>query len=534
MELTNLVVNRTAENIAKAFGDDIEKARHGVYSDTAENRRLRRVGQEYGSKKSEEAPKGRPQAKQQEQKDERFSADGIIGKDGSFNKQGASYKRWAALREKVETGKATPEEKKEFAHIHNQYLNEKSRNEYERKKVTDPNAQEPKYETVEERTARVRGKKEEGDKNGGKLKEKLGLYEGLTAIDYETMSDKELEKMPEEVKEVLDSIFFIDKDSKYVAKQMDFDDDGDEWSKKMEGKGYTVFPMADTFYAIKLRKKEGKDKTSSPEKNKINPIEHRIELLNDKINELQDKKQKLEKERKEVGDKFKDSIWDIVSSQIKSEIVDLDMQQIAVRSLDGWGGVYAPQYNEDEDNWKWRFNYHMTQEKYGLPDEIKDVLKNIVPKVTNNKDILQYAKSSKELSEKIYDEYEKINLLEKEKSSLEKMAAYGDIGVEAEEFLDNSLYTYAIGYAEQSYEILNLMYKLKTERYTHPAVEEEIVNYVVNIQGEEFSSQIKKLCEKYGKDKVRDLLIKENPGDASVPKKTMAKIVRGLINKYGK
>ena len=161
MELTNLVVNRTAENIAKAFGGDIEKARHGIYADTPENRRLRRVGQEYGSKKAEEAPKGRPQAKQEEQKDERFSADGIVGKDGSFNKQGASYKRWAALREKVETGKATPEEKKEFAHIHNQYLNEKSRSEYERNKANDPNAKEPKYETVEERTARVKGDKEE-------------------------------------------------------------------------------------------------------------------------------------------------------------------------------------------------------------------------------------------------------------------------------------------------------------------------------------------------------------------------------------
>ena len=171
MELTNFVVNRTAENIAKAFGADIEKARHGIYADTPENRRLRRVGQEYGSKKAEEAPKGRPQAKQEEQKDERFSADGIVGKDGSFNKQGASYKRWAALREKVETGKATPEEKKEFAHIHNQYLNEKSRSEYERNKANDPNAKEPKYETVEERTARVKGDKEAKAERKKKLNE---------------------------------------------------------------------------------------------------------------------------------------------------------------------------------------------------------------------------------------------------------------------------------------------------------------------------------------------------------------------------
>lgn len=290
MELTNFVVNRTAENIAKAFGADIEKARHGIYADTPENRRLRRVGQEYGSKKSEEAPKGRPQAKQEEQKDERFSADGIVGKDGSFNKQGASYKRWAALREKVETGKATPEEKKEFAHIHNQYLNEKSRNEYERKKATDPNAEEPKYETVEERTARVKGKKEAGKeiKNDGELKEKLGLYEDLTAIDYETMSDEDLEEIPNDVKEVLDSIFFIDKNSKYVAKQMDFDDDEDEWSEKMEKRGYIVFPMADTFYAVKLRKKEGKEKTSSPDAKKNNPWVKKLKNVNIPVNVVDD------------------------------------------------------------------------------------------------------------------------------------------------------------------------------------------------------------------------------------------------------
>jgi hypothetical protein len=37
-------------NITKGFIDnDIEKARHGVYADNAENRRLKRVGQEYGS-----------------------------------------------------------------------------------------------------------------------------------------------------------------------------------------------------------------------------------------------------------------------------------------------------------------------------------------------------------------------------------------------------------------------------------------------------------------------------------------------------
>lgn len=51
-----------ADNIAKSFENDIEKARHGVYGDTAQNRKLNRVGQEYGSKKKEEAPSGKKQS----------------------------------------------------------------------------------------------------------------------------------------------------------------------------------------------------------------------------------------------------------------------------------------------------------------------------------------------------------------------------------------------------------------------------------------------------------------------------------------
>lgn len=167
MELTNLVVNPTARNIMQQFGTDIEKARSGVYADTAENRKLHRVGQQYGGKKQEEEGHGKPKGKEDEPKgkqpkDERFSEDGIVGKDGGFNKQGKTYKRWAALREKVESGKATPEEKKEFAHLHNQYLNEKDRHNYEQSKQTDPKAKEPKYKTVDERREEYKAKSGKG------------------------------------------------------------------------------------------------------------------------------------------------------------------------------------------------------------------------------------------------------------------------------------------------------------------------------------------------------------------------------------
>lgn len=178
MELTNLVVNQTARNIMQQFGTDIEKARSGVYADTAENRKLHRVGQQYGGKKQEEEEHGKQKGKEDEpkgkqSKDERFSEDGIVGKDGGFNKQGKTYKRWAALREKVESGKATPEEKKEFAHLHNQYLNEKDRHAYEQSKQSDPKAKEPKYKTVDERRAEYKGKKEEGKEQKEDIKKKM-------------------------------------------------------------------------------------------------------------------------------------------------------------------------------------------------------------------------------------------------------------------------------------------------------------------------------------------------------------------------
>ena len=40
--------------ICKSFNTDIEKAKSGVYADTAENRKLGRVGQQYGSEKRED------------------------------------------------------------------------------------------------------------------------------------------------------------------------------------------------------------------------------------------------------------------------------------------------------------------------------------------------------------------------------------------------------------------------------------------------------------------------------------------------
>lgn len=58
MEDFNLAKAKAA-NILSGFTnlDEIEKARAGVYADTPENQKLKRVGQKYGAEKSNEQPK---------------------------------------------------------------------------------------------------------------------------------------------------------------------------------------------------------------------------------------------------------------------------------------------------------------------------------------------------------------------------------------------------------------------------------------------------------------------------------------------
>lgn len=56
------------ERLEKAFGsEEIEKARHGVYADNAENRAKQRVGQEYGQAAQPQEPGEKRQPKGSEE-----------------------------------------------------------------------------------------------------------------------------------------------------------------------------------------------------------------------------------------------------------------------------------------------------------------------------------------------------------------------------------------------------------------------------------------------------------------------------------
>ena len=125
-----------ADNIAKSFendiekalgagydpeggdGDNVEKARHGVYGDTAQNRRLNRVGQEYGSKKKEEAPSGKKQSseKTEDGGSNKLSQSAAKASDKALERASkdpkASAEVKASAKKEMENRKASGESKK--------------------------------------------------------------------------------------------------------------------------------------------------------------------------------------------------------------------------------------------------------------------------------------------------------------------------------------------------------------------------------------------------------------------------------------
>lgn len=107
------------EAMAKAFGLEIEKGRVGVYEDNAENRRLNRVGQPYGHKKEEEAPKAKQPAAQEQQgagdigKQAAAASDGALKRAAADPKAAPEVKQAAQAEMKKRGGAAAEDSKKD-------------------------------------------------------------------------------------------------------------------------------------------------------------------------------------------------------------------------------------------------------------------------------------------------------------------------------------------------------------------------------------------------------------------------------------
>lgn len=70
-------IKKSGSGVLTIFTDVIEKARAGRYADNSENRRLKRVGQQYGSKKEEEQGKGKPKGEEKRKEIDEYTDDDL-------------------------------------------------------------------------------------------------------------------------------------------------------------------------------------------------------------------------------------------------------------------------------------------------------------------------------------------------------------------------------------------------------------------------------------------------------------------------
>ena len=225
----NLQREATKRNIEKAFGNDIEKARSGVYADTAENRKLQRVGQHYGGRKQEQPTDSQPRAKKQEEQP----------KSGSKQKPDAGSK--ADIYSKM-----SQDEKIQVGSVLGKLMNVLGADKYKKEidankiKLTKTDDGNWKIEhngnsististsSISEETAKKIGwLEDEGDKGNGYNKEALEKFKKNKVREYYNNWNK-------------DTDMFVSKNKKYwektLKKEMGVDsyddfEDADDWKK---------------------------------------------------------------------------------------------------------------------------------------------------------------------------------------------------------------------------------------------------------------------------------------------------------------
>lgn len=166
------------ENISKSFGSGfdlneewIEKAKSGVYADTAENRKLNRVGQQYGNKRQEKQPKGKTSAKQEEGGAD-VSSQAAKASDGALKR--------AASDEKA------PE------HVRNA-----AKQELEKRGV---GGDEKKWDKIFDKMKKVNGSFQE------EMYEDLAELAKKHGVDYDDEGEESLKKLPiKEVEKIVNS-----------------------------------------------------------------------------------------------------------------------------------------------------------------------------------------------------------------------------------------------------------------------------------------------------------------------------------------
>lgn len=197
------------EELQKGEQDELEKARHGFYSDTPYNRKLNRVGQEYGKAKQEKQPSGQRTKKTEE----------TSGAGGKTVAEHAADTDSKVLQKVVDDPKAKPE------------LKEAAKAELEKRGEgsSDKGGGEKKIQS------------QKGDKKYNELLNEMGndsrwasTVEAITGLDFSDFSDDE--EIISAVKENTSFEKLNNAYKKYSGKDFKYSEEENEESTKSSNK----------------------------------------------------------------------------------------------------------------------------------------------------------------------------------------------------------------------------------------------------------------------------------------------------------
>jgi len=182
--------------IQKSFDNELEKARYGVYEDNAENRRLNRVGQEYGHAAQEKQPAA-PRQKKQDEESKNLSDSAKEASTGALKRAAADENakpkiREAAEKELKERGESSEQKKEDKANSIsiesiescNTNIDDSNKNLFAYSIKQSP--YHPRYGNGQEQDVihvRIRANKKDALKEIKSMNEKLGI--NLSIDDFE-------------------------------------------------------------------------------------------------------------------------------------------------------------------------------------------------------------------------------------------------------------------------------------------------------------------------------------------------------------
>ncbi len=214
-----------AEAMAKSFGVDIEKGRHGIYADNAENRRLNRVGQEYGHK-AEEKQTASKQPKQGEQTEQQKKTSAASMESAAQGASDEALKRASQDPKAPEDVKAAA--KKELANRGGSEDKKEGKGEVSEKDANDLRRIEKQLKNLEKRMEETIQERDSDDSyQPSDDPEEFNYYDNVIAVQQ-----KEIDRLKKRKENILKKTGGVNSAANEMADILDPLDDweDDDWN----------------------------------------------------------------------------------------------------------------------------------------------------------------------------------------------------------------------------------------------------------------------------------------------------------------